>query len=209
MARARFCVLAAMAMTAGVLVAQQLPLSDTVMNPLANSATAVAEGQRVYDGTCQTCHGAAGVGDRDRGGPALNATGLKHGDADADLFRTIRQGVPGTQMPPYKGLRDEQIWQLVTYIRSLQTGAPSASAAAGARMPEGDVAAGEALFFGRAACSTCHEVNARGGTHRPGSLQRRATYRGRDPPEDRVAERSASTSSRCARRGVAAALHRR
>ena len=104
-----------MAMTAGVLLAQQLPVSDTVMNPLANNPTAAADGQRIYDGTCQTCHGNAGVGDRDRGGPALNTTGLKHGDGDADLFRTIRQGVAGTQMPPYKGLRDEQIWQLVSY----------------------------------------------------------------------------------------------
>ena len=38
-----------------------------------------------------------------RGGPALNTAGLKHGDGDADLFRTIRQGVSGTQMPPYTG----------------------------------------------------------------------------------------------------------
>ena len=60
-----------------------------------------------------------------RGGPALNTTGLKHGDGDADLFRTIRQGVQGTQMPPYKGLRDEQVWQLVSYIRSLQNTAAS------------------------------------------------------------------------------------
>ena len=129
MARAKFSLLAAVAMMAGVLVAQQVPISDTVMNPLANNPTAAADGQRIYDGTCQTCHGPAGVGDRDRGGPALNTTGLKQGDADADLFRTIRQGVSGTQMPPYKGLRDEQIWQLVSYIRSLQTGAPAASTA--------------------------------------------------------------------------------
>src|SRR5262245_34549308 len=109
------CLFAAMAV--GVLFAQQPPVSDTVTNPLANSPTAAAAGQQIFNGTCQTCHGAGAVGDPGRGGPALNATGLKNGDGDADLFRTIRTGVPGTQMPPYKGLSDEQIWQLVSYIR--------------------------------------------------------------------------------------------
>lgn len=164
MDREKLFLLAAAAMTAGVLFAQQAPVSDTVMNPLADSPTAAAEGQRIYDGTCQTCHGPAGSGDRERGTPALTTTGLKHGDAVADLFRTIRNGIAGTQMPPYKGLRDEQIWQLVSYIKSLQNSGPAAGSARGMTTPiEGDMAAGEALFFSKAACSTCHEVNARGG----------------------------------------------
>ena len=165
MDRMRFVLLATAATTAGVLFAQQPAPSDTVLNPLAASPTAATEGQAIYNGTCQTCHGQAGAGDRDRGGPPLNTTGLKQGDADADLFRTIRNGVAGTQMPPYKGLRDEQVWQLVSYIRQLQN-VPSAAAGA-PRTPEGDVTAGEALFFGKAACSTCHEVNARGGVTGP------------------------------------------
>ncbi|HKY21251.1 MAG TPA: PQQ-dependent dehydrogenase, methanol/ethanol family [Vicinamibacterales bacterium] len=161
----KFLLLAVAGMTAGVLFAQQAPMSDTVVNPLADNPTAAAEGQRIYDGTCQTCHGPAGVGDRDRGGSPLNTTGLKQGDGDADLFRTIRTGVTGTQMPSYKGLRDEQVWQLVSYIRLLQN-AP-ASTRGTPQAPEGDVASGEALFFGKAACSRCHEVNARGGVTGP------------------------------------------
>ena len=82
------CSLAAVA--TGALFAQQPPAADTVTNPLAASLTAAEEGRRIYDGTCQTCHGPAGSGDAGRGGPALSAAGLKHGDADADLFRTIR-----------------------------------------------------------------------------------------------------------------------
>ena len=159
------CSIAAVA--TGVLFAQQAPVSDTVMNPLANNPTAAIDGQRIFDGTCQTCHGAAGVGDAGRGGPALNTTGLKNGDGDADLFRTIRQGVSGTQMPPYKGLRDEQVWQLVSYIRTLQNRGVSPEASRGAMVPEGDVAAGEALFYGKAACAACHEINARGGVTGP------------------------------------------
>jgi alcohol dehydrogenase (cytochrome c) len=155
------------ATAAGVLLAQQPPVSDTVVNPLANNPTAVADGQRIYDGTCQTCHGAAGAGDASRGGPPLNTGRLKQGDSDADLFRTIRQGVQGTQMPPFKGLRDEQIWQLVSYLRSLQGSAAASTPARGSALPKGDVAAGELLFFGRAGCTGCHEINARGGVTGP------------------------------------------
>ena len=34
-------------------------------------------------------------------------------------------------------------------------------------VPEGDVAAGEALFYGKAGCASCHEINARGGVTGP------------------------------------------
>ena len=154
-------VFAAVAVSAGVLLAQQ---NDTTRNPLAADPTAVAAGQTLYNQTCQACHGPAGQGDR---GPALNTTTFVHGSEDADLFRTIRGGVAGTQMPPFARLTDNQIWQLVSYVHSLQGLAPAAGTG-GARMPvEGDAAAGDTLFFGRAACASCHEVNGRGGITGP------------------------------------------
>src|SRR5207344_1390546 len=106
---------------------------------------------------CQGCHGPAGQGDRDRGAPALRSASLARGNDDADLFRNIRSGVPGTQMPSFSRLTDEQIWQVVSYIRSLQ-GTEAAPVAASTPVT-GDIAAGEALFFGAAACAGCHEVN--------------------------------------------------
>ena len=157
-------ILAPTALSVGLLFAQP-PGSDTTSNPLATNAAAVADGRRVYNQTCQSCHGSAGQGDR---APALTTTRLVHGNDDADVFHTIRAGVPGTQMPPFPGLSDQQIWQLVTYIRSLQAAAPPDRAGAAATMPpEGNAAAGEAVFFGKAACATCHEVNGRGGIAGP------------------------------------------
>jgi PQQ-dependent dehydrogenase (methanol/ethanol family) len=85
-------------------------------NPLAGDSTAVAAGQVLFDQTCQACHGPGGRGDS---GPALNTGNFARGGADTDLFRTIQNGVAGSQMPPFKQLRDEQIWQLVSYLRSL------------------------------------------------------------------------------------------
>src|SRR6185295_4122824 len=89
-----------------------------------------------------------------------------HARDDGDLFHAIREGVPGSQMPPFKGLSDDQVWQLVSYIRSL-TGFPAPRAASAAAVSGNDGAAGEALFFGRAACASCHEVNGRGGVVGP------------------------------------------
>ncbi len=146
----------AIASSAGALPAQTQ--QGPAGNPLASSTAAVADGQRLFDQTCQTCHGPSGQGS-DRG-PSLATPGLVHGNTDADVFRSIRAGVPGTQMPPFAGLTDTQIWQLVSYVRSLQGGRadPGAAASNG-----GDPAAGESLFNGRAACASCHDVNGRGG----------------------------------------------
>ena len=160
--RIKFLILATVAMTAAALFAQQ---PNAARNPLGADPAAVAAGQQIYNGTCTVCHGPAGQGDR---GPALNTPTLAHGSDDGELFRTIRNGIPNSQMAPFAQLTDTQTWQLVSYIRSLQGIAPAAGAAAiNASAVPGDVAAGETVFYGKAACATCHEVNGRGGITGP------------------------------------------
>jgi alcohol dehydrogenase (cytochrome c) len=150
---------------AGVLISALVPALlaaarwQPQANPFAGNAAAAADGQTLYNQLCQTCHGPAGQGGGDRG-PALNTGTFTHGSGDADLFRAIRSGVRGTQMPPFTALSDTQVWQLVAYLRRLR---PAATAATDAGPAPGNASAGEALFFGRAACASCHEVNARGG----------------------------------------------
>ncbi len=159
-------VLVLSALAAGA--ARQAP---QLVNPFAGDAAGVAAGGDLYSRMCQSCHGAAGQG-TDRG-PALASATLAHGSGDADLFRSIRNGVPGTQMAGFPGLTDPDIWRLVTYVKSLQpnsAAAPPASESTG-----GDVSAGEQLFFGAAACASCHEVNGRGGIVGP-DLSNAARY---------------------------------
>jgi alcohol dehydrogenase (cytochrome c) len=132
--------------------------ADTTRNPLASRPDAVAAGLRLYDQTCQSCHGAAGRGDR---GPALDAGRFTRGSADGDLFHTIRTGVPGTQMPPFPALSDTQVWQVVAYIRSLSSETGATREMSGERSRA--ATAGEAVFFGKGGCATCHQVNGRGG----------------------------------------------
>lgn len=137
----------------GILPAQDRA-SDT--NPMANNRDALAAGRKLYDQTCQTCHGGEGRGDR---GPALTTGKFPHGSDDGDIFRNIRNGIAGSGMPAFSILTADQIWQVVSYIRSLS----GAAAAPPNEAVPGDVAAGETMFFGKAACGACHQVNGRGG----------------------------------------------
>jgi cytochrome c oxidase cbb3-type subunit III len=128
-------------------------------NPFAGDANATKVGESQFRANCAFCHG---LGARGGGrGPDLTRAQKRHGNADGDLFRTINQGVPGTAMPPNGatqqgvGMTEEEIWQVITYIRSVQKKAPAEVA--------GNAAHGKELFFGSANCATCHMVQGKGG----------------------------------------------
>ena len=154
----RVALLVPLTLVVSVLAAWQGPPA-AVVNPLAVDPAAVTDGRGLYNQICQSCHGAAGQG-TDRG-PALASGTFAHGSTDGDLFRSIRNGVPGTQMAGFGALSDTDVWRLVSYLRSLR---PEAVASVATSEPaNGDAAAGERLFFGAARCASCHEVNGRGG----------------------------------------------
>jgi PQQ-dependent dehydrogenase (methanol/ethanol family) len=144
--------LAAVCLTAAAAIAADAP--DTVKNPFAGNAAAVAAGKDLYAQTCQTCHGGEARGDR---GPALATGTFRHGGEDSDLFQTIRTGVPGTQMPAFSVLPTDSIWKIITYLRSLNP-----NTAALNEVVAGDAAEGEKTFWGKGGCGSCHEVNGRG-----------------------------------------------
>jgi alcohol dehydrogenase (cytochrome c) len=134
--------------------AQQADQADTQKNPFAGNPAAIAAGKKLYEQTCQSCHGTEGRGDR---GPALASGHFAHGSEDSDLFRTIRTGVPGSQMPAFSLLPADNVWRIITYIRSL-----NAEGAAANETVEGNAAHGEEVFWRKGNCGQCHEVNARG-----------------------------------------------
>jgi mono/diheme cytochrome c family protein len=86
----------------------------------------------------QSCHGGEARGDR---GSALATGSFRHGDEDDDLFHNIRTDIPGTQMPAFSGLATDDIWRIISYLRSL-----SGNGAAANEVVPGDVAAGEKTF---------------------------------------------------------------
>jgi len=128
-------------------------------NPFAGDPKAAKIGESQFRANCAFCHG---LGARGGGrGPDLTRAQKRHGNGDADLFRTINEGVPGTAMPPNGatqqgvGMTEEEIWQVISYIRSVQVKAPA--------QPIGNAAHGKELFYGSAACSTCHMIQGKGG----------------------------------------------
>jgi len=130
------------------------PVADVIANPFANDPAAPAAGKALFEGTCAACHGAGAAGSERA--PALNTGTFRHGGSDAEIFQTIRSGVTGTLMPAFSALPSDNVWRLVSYIKSLsgQTG-PLGQAT-------GDAVAGEQIFFSKGGCSGCHEINGRG-----------------------------------------------
>ncbi len=65
---------------------------------------------------CAGCHGTTITGGR---APSLFDDQWSRGADDESLARNIENGIPTTEMPPFKGaLTEQQIWQLVAYIRT-------------------------------------------------------------------------------------------
>ena len=134
-------------------LAQEKEESKEVKNPLGKDKAAIAAGREIYGSTCAACHGTTGQGGR---GPRLaDAVRGVRDMSDKKVFDVIKEGVKGTQMPPFS-LPDTQIWQMVSFIRSLNATAIDED------IP-GNVAAGEALFFGSGKCSECHMIHGHGG----------------------------------------------
>ncbi len=113
---------------------------------------AINAGNQLYLIVCSGCHGPSGEGGR---GPSLVRGNRVRQVSNVKLFEAIQKGVPGTDMPPFP-LPDEQIWQLVAFTRSLVASAYETDV-------PGDPAAGEAVFFGKGECSSCHMIRGRGG----------------------------------------------
>ncbi len=92
-------------------------------NPLG--ADAAAAGAEVFKTNCESCHGPQGHGDGPAGAaldPApKNLAVLQATAGDDYLYWRINTGKEGTGMVAWKGvLTDEQIWQAVSFIRTLK-----------------------------------------------------------------------------------------
>lgn len=115
----------------------------------------VAAGRELFAQVCSGCHGLHGGGGS---GPSLlqgRQVQQQRRLTDQELFDLIKKGVPGTMMPPFP-LPDEKIWQLAAFVRSLNQPAIESPVS-------GDRQAGQAIFSGKGACSSCHMIGGEGG----------------------------------------------
>ena len=121
-------------------------------NPFEGHPDAIESGKKAYSNYCQACHGGDGRGGR---GPSLASPNFKSDKEDLQLYQTIRQGIPGTPMPPFE-LSQDEIWELVSYLQTLN---PTIEE----EQVPGDPMSGEKIFSGKGDCVRCHQVNGRGG----------------------------------------------
>ena len=127
-------------------------------NPYAGDPRFAKLGEYQFRVNCAFCHGLGARG----GGRGPDLTRAKHhGSSDAEVFHNIHDGIAGTAMPAATnggigvGMSDEEIWQVVTYIRSVEAKAPA--------KPAGNAEHGKELFYGTAGCATCHMIDGKGG----------------------------------------------
>jgi len=143
--------------------------AGTASNPVGNDPRAIAAGRDAYTGSCAECHGSSGDGKGVFGPgtypPATDLTTHDVGEkSDAELFWITKNGLSFTAMPGFGDqYSDQEIWNIVAYLRSLQNGEPAAVnvpnptfAQLSAADPAGDsVQRGAALYFAQG-CQACH-----------------------------------------------------
>ena len=110
----------------------------------------IERGGQTYLSNCAVCHGPNGDGIT---GVNLFSGQFRHATTDQDLVNIIKNGLPGTPMPPFN-LQDAQAGQIVAYLRS-QPGTSATSKLTGLR---GDPANGKLIFEGKGECLSCHRL---------------------------------------------------
>ena len=111
------------------------------------------KGKNIFEAKCATCHGLDGLGGEHAPDiirrPAVKAL------SNETLLGLIHDGIPEEGMPGFPSIGRESGQAVVAYIRFLQ-GTSSGDSA------PGDPVRGKDLFFGKAGCSICHQIENRG-----------------------------------------------
>ena len=169
-------------------------------------------GKAAYEQSCARCHGLAGHGDgvdarrfypRPRdfnlGVYKFRSTVSGTPPTDEDLFRTITQGLPGSNMPDWQHLDETVRWQIVAYLKTLsplfeKTPSSPVHVTGDPGLERADRAKGKALYE-KLGCAACHGASGRangmsaaglvddwGMPIRPANLVQGWSYRGGSDP---------------------------
>ena len=111
----------------------------------------IEDGGLLYRGTCVGCHGPDG---NLVPGIDLAHMKLRRASNDDQMIAIIRNGVPGTAMPP-SNVTEFQAGTIVAYLHSIGTTAAGAPGA-------GDIMRGKTIFEGKGGCMSCHRIRGQG-----------------------------------------------
>lgn len=154
------------------------------------SADPGADGPALYAAKCATCHGEKGNGkgpasyllyprprDFVTGSFRLRSTPSGQLPTDADLTRTIANGIPGTSMPGWAGeLSPTQIAAVIDVVKGFSARFKKAPPAAPIEIPAGPAPTPELIASGRKVyermqCASCHGDAGRGDGPAAGNLK--------------------------------------
>ncbi|MBI3706166.1 MAG: c-type cytochrome [Proteobacteria bacterium] len=158
-----------------LLLGAAMPASGA--DPTPATPASMARGKAVYMRECVACHGDKGNGD----GPGahivnpaprnfelgvfkLRTTPSGAPPTDQDLFRTITQGVPGTAMPSFRELPEQERWALVAVVKqfaSIEAKTKPIDIPAEPRVTPVLLERGKAVYTGLK-CFNCHGAEGRG-----------------------------------------------
>ncbi len=137
---------------------KQPPDRSKVLDKVASNSTPTTRqlhiGKTLYRANCGNCHGSDGEGGI---GPSLNHDSFLSVVGDDYLYDAIVKGRPGTAMPAWSHLGEEDLVDLITFMRSWNDGRRTKLEPWLAR---GDWDSGEVLF--RETCAGCHGSNGEG-----------------------------------------------
>jgi putative heme-binding domain-containing protein len=112
----------------------------------------IEDGALLYRNTCVTCHGPDG---NLVAGVDLAHGRFKRAANDDQAVAIIRNGIPGTLMPP-STMTEFQAGTIVAYLHSIgAAGNPSSTLT-------GDPTRGKAIFEGQGGCMSCHRIRGQG-----------------------------------------------
>lgn len=121
-------------------------------NPFETDEAAIRIGAALFASRCADCHGPDAKG---KLGPDLTLRWTR-GESDESAFLVIRNGVPGSSMPP-SAAPDNELWAIVAHLRNISVVPPLQTT--------GDAGRGRALF--QRECAGCHQVSGSGGALGP------------------------------------------
>lgn len=153
-------------------------LAAMIALPAAARADA-PDGKQLYSNWCAPCHGAAGDGkgklsyllfpkprDFTKGVFKFRSAPMPSVPTDEDLLRVVTAGIPGTAMPSWSFLPEEERRALVRHLKTFspefgKPPAPPAQIPAGPAPTPEDVARGKELYV-QMRCPSCHGESGRG-----------------------------------------------
>ena len=87
------------------------------VNPYRDQPEAALAGRRIFFEHCAQCHGKDAEGTKKR--PPLRSARVQQEATDGELHWLLVNGNRSQGMPSWVKLGDSQIWQVITYVKSL------------------------------------------------------------------------------------------